>query len=83
MLTMPSIFSSYNWLLLLPALLAFLRTERLEGINWVYFFAMSLPFFTYPTRMLQDALLVVCLVALYLCYVPQAVINWKHKLQKN
>lgn len=82
MLTMPSIFSSYNWLLLLPALLAFLRTERLQGVNWLYFFAMTIPFFTYPTRVLQDGVLVVCLVVLYLCYLPQMVINWRSVLKK-
>lgn len=77
MLTMPSIFSSYNWLLLLPALVVFLKTERLEGANWLYFFAMSAPFFLYPTRVLQDAVLVICLVALYLCYLPQIYKNWR------
>ena len=81
MLTMPSIFSTYNWLLLLPALFVFLRTERLQGINWVYFFAMSAPFFLYPTRAIQDALLVICLVTLYLCYLPQILKNWRALLK--
>ncbi len=77
MLTMPSIFSSYNWLLLLPAMIAFFRTEALRGKNWIYFFAMTLPFFTYVPRVAQDALLVVCLLAIYALYLPEIVCNFR------
>jgi hypothetical protein len=76
MLTMPSIFSSYNWLLLLPALVLFLRSERLQGTNWIYFFAMVLPVFTYPPRVAQDALLVVCLLAIYGTYLVETGISF-------
>ncbi|MBQ9778633.1 MAG: DUF2029 domain-containing protein [Clostridia bacterium] len=81
MLTMPSIFSSYNWLLLLPALVLFLRTERLQGTNWIYFFAIALPFFTYPPRVLQDALLVVCLLAIYAAYLIETGISFAEFLR--
>lgn len=73
MLTMPSIFSSYNWLLLLPALVAFFRAEKLKGLNWAYFFLLTLPFFTYPPRAWQDAMLVACVVGIYLLYVVEAI----------
>jgi hypothetical protein len=73
MLTMPSIFSSYNWLLLLPALVAFFRAEKLKGLNWAYFFLLTIPFFTYPPRAWQDAMLVVCVVGIYLLYVVEAI----------
>lgn len=81
MLTMPSIFSSYNWLLLLPALVLFLRTERLQGVNWIYFFAMTLPFFTYPPRPAQDALLVVCLLVIYGAYLIETGVALKALLR--
>ncbi|MBQ8356495.1 MAG: DUF2029 domain-containing protein [Clostridia bacterium] len=77
MLTMPSIFSSYNWLLLLPALIAFFRSERLEGINWGYFAFLVIPFFTYPPRGWQDAILVVCMVGLYLLYVVESILHFR------
>ena len=77
MLTMPSIFSSYNWLLLLPALVAFFRTEKLKGLNWAYFFLLTTPFFTYPPRAWQDAMLVACVVGIYLLYAVEAVCNFR------
>jgi hypothetical protein len=73
MLTMPSIFSSYNWLLLLPALVAFFREEKLKGLNWAYFFLLTTPFFTYPPRAWQDAMLVVCVVGIYLLYAVETI----------
>ena len=77
MLTMPSIFSSYNWLLLLPALVAFLREEKLKGLNWAYFFLLTVPFFTYPPRAWQDAMLVVCVVGIYLLYTFEAICHFR------
>lgn len=53
-LSVPSIFSAYNWVLVLPALLAFLRTERLFGRNLLWFFAMATPFFTFLPKAYQD-----------------------------
>jgi hypothetical protein len=77
MLTMPSIFSSYNWLLLLPALVAFFREEKLKGLNWAYFFLLTTPFFTYPPRAWQDAMLVVCVVGIYLLYAFEAICHFR------
>ena len=82
MLTMPSIFSSYNWLLLLPALIAFFREEHLHGTNWIYFFGMTLPFFTFPPRPAQDPLEIVCLLALYFTYVAESLVCFCIKCRK-
>lgn len=73
MLTFSSIFSAYNWLLLLPALLTFMRTERLRGINWLYFFAMSLPFYIYIPKPLQDDGLIVLIALMITLSVIETV----------
>ena len=73
MLTFSSIFSAYNWLLLLPALLTFMRTERLRGINWLYFFAMSLPFYIYIPKPLQDNGLIVLIALMITLSVLETV----------
>lgn len=75
MLTMPSVFSSYNWLLLLPAIVMFFRSERLTGRNWIYFFLLTVPFYTYPPRPWQDPLLISAVVGLYLMAVIETVLN--------
>jgi hypothetical protein len=59
--------------LLLPALIAFLRTEKLKGLSFAYFFLLTLPFFTYPPRAWQDAMLVVCVVGIYLLYAVETI----------
>ncbi len=64
LLTFSSIFSAYNWLMLLPAFLAFMRTEKLQGINWVYFFSMSIPFYVYIPKPLQDNGLIVLMTVM-------------------
>lgn len=66
LLSIPSIFSSYNWLLTLPALLAFLRTERLCGTNWIYFFLLTIPSFTYLPEALQGNTLVALIAGIFL-----------------
>ncbi|MBQ9802158.1 MAG: DUF2029 domain-containing protein [Clostridia bacterium] len=73
LLTFSSIFSAYNWLLLLPALLAFVRTEPLRGINWVYFLLMSLPFFLFVPKAWQDNGLIVLLALLITLSLGQAL----------
>lgn len=65
LLTVSSIFSAYNFLLLLPALLLFLREGRLVGVRWVYFFLLSLPFYTFLPKAWQDNALI-ALIALLL-----------------
>ncbi|MBQ3056949.1 MAG: DUF2029 domain-containing protein [Clostridia bacterium] len=54
LLAVPSVFSAYNWVLMLPALLAFLRTERLVGRNILWFFLMATPFFVFVPKVYQD-----------------------------
>ena len=54
LLAVPSVFSAYNWVLMLPALLAFLRTERLVGRNILWFFLMATPFFVFVPKIYQD-----------------------------
>ena len=54
LLAVPSVFSAYNWVLMLPALLAFLRTERLAGRNILWFFLMATPFFVFVPKIYQD-----------------------------
>ena len=68
LLTVSSIFSAYNWLLFLPALLTFMRKERLQGMNVAYFFLMTLPFYIYVPKLLQDnALITLMAVIIALC----------------
>lgn len=59
LMTVPSIFGAYNWVLFLPALLAFLRTERrLSHLGWFYFFAISIPFYMFVPKPWQDNILI-------------------------
>ncbi len=73
LLTFSSIFSAYNWLLLLPALITFLRTERLFGINWAYFFLMSLPFYIYIPKPMQDNGLIVLIALMIALSVIESI----------
>ena len=57
-LTFSSIFSVYNWVLMLPALLEFFRKEKLEGVNILYFIAMVLPFCLYIPKVWQDNIII-------------------------
>ena len=61
LLTLSSVFSLYNWVLLLPALLLFLRGGRPKGTEWVYFWALSLPFALFLPKVWQDNLLIALL----------------------
>ena len=73
LLTFSSIFSAYNWLMLLPALLAFMRTEKLQGINWIYFFSMSIPFYVYIPKPLQDNGLIVLMTVMITLSVLEGI----------
>lgn len=73
-LTVPSIFSSYNWVLFLPALLTFFRTERLQGVNWLYFLLITAPFCFYLPKEWQDDLIIGIIAALcVLCAVDSII----------
>lgn len=74
-LTVPSIFSSYNWVLFLPALLTFFRTERLRGINWLYFLLMTVPFCLYLPKAWQDNLIIGMIAALCLLCAVDSIIS--------
>lgn len=76
LLTVPSIFSCYNWVLMLPALFTFLRTEKLRGINWVYFFAMSLPFYVFIPKIYQDNGVITLMVILIAFGVFDTLISY-------
>ena len=80
--TMPSIFSSYNWLLYLPAMFLFFATEKLRGRNLLYFFFLTIPFFTYPPRPWQDGILVTCLIGLFALHIFDAAQNWRRLLRE-
>lgn len=59
LLSIPSVFSAYNWVLFLPALLAFFREERPSPRNLVWLFLMALPFCLYLPKPRQDNGLIV------------------------
>ncbi|MBQ3483229.1 MAG: DUF2029 domain-containing protein [Clostridia bacterium] len=60
LMTVPSIFGAHNWILFLPALLAFLRTEKqLKGLNWLCFFLLSIPFYMFIPKPYQDNTMIV------------------------
>ena len=61
LLTLSSVFSLYNWVLLLPALLLLLQRGRPVGAEWVYFWALSLPFALFLPKMWQDNFLIALL----------------------
>ncbi len=58
LLCVPSIFSAYNWVLFLPSLLAFFRTERLDRRSAPWFLAIATPFFLYLPKVWQDHVLI-------------------------
>lgn len=82
LLTFSSIFSAYNWLMLLPALLAFMRTEKLRGINWVYFFAMTIPFYVYIPKPLQDNGLIVLMTVMITLSALEAIFTFSALLRQ-
>lgn len=73
-MTIPSIFSSYNWVLFLPALLTFFRTEKLEGINWLYFLLMTVPFCLYIPKAWQDNLIIGVIAALCVLCATDSIV---------
>lgn len=66
LLTLSSVFSVYNWVLLLPALLLLLRKERLTGDEILHFLALSLPFALFLPKVWQDHVLIVLLATMLL-----------------
>lgn len=77
LMSVASIFSSYNWLLILPAVLYFMRTEKLEGVNWLYFILMTAPFYYYFPKEWQGNFFVTLIVCLYLLCVGEAVLLFR------
>lgn len=65
LLCFSSIFSAYNWLLFLPALLALFENKCQHGLEKLYFWAISLPFFVYLPKPRQDNLLILLLSLLW------------------
>ena len=65
LLCFSSIFSAYNWLLFLPALLALFENKCQNGLEKLYFWAISLPFFVYLPKPRQDNLLILLLSLLW------------------
>lgn len=74
-LMMPSVFSAYNWVLVLPALLLFFRTEKLRGINILYYCMMVLPFFLYINKTYQDNIIIFCIAVLSLLCAGESVLG--------
>ncbi len=64
LMCIPSIFSAYNWVLFLPALLSLFRTERLGGRSTLWFFLMAAPFFVFVPKPLQDNALIALIAAI-------------------
>lgn len=54
--SVPSVTSLYAWIIFLIPLIAFMKTEKLRGINWVYFFAIIIPFLFIPKFISLDFL---------------------------
>ena len=82
LLCIPSIFSAYNWVLFLPALVSFFKTERLVGANTVWFFAMATPFFVYIPKPLQDNGLIALIALTVLLSVGCAVCDRRKNTPK-
>lgn len=70
---LPSIFSAYNWALFLPALLFFFRTEKLRGLNIVYFCLMTLPFCLFIEKAYQDNIIIGVIAVLSLLCAGESV----------
>lgn len=78
LLSIPSIFSLYNWLMVLPALLCFLREEQNKGLNVLYFFLMSAPFFLFWPRAWQGNGLISLLAAIILLsFAEGGILLWR------
>ena len=72
-LMIPSVFSAYNWALVLPGLLLFFRTEKLRGVNIAYFAAAVLPFCLYIDKIYQDNIIIACIAVLALLCAAESV----------
>lgn len=78
LMSVASIFSSYNWLLILPGMLMFFRTEKLKGLNWLYFILITLPFYYYFPKEWQGNMLVTLIVGLYILSVAESVVLFRN-----
>lgn len=54
--SIPPVTALYGWIIFFVPLFLFLKTEKLEGINWIYFFLMILPFTFIPEIISLDFL---------------------------
>ena len=82
-LMMPSVFSSYNWVLVLPALLLFFRTEKLRGINILYYCMMVLPFCLYIKKTYQDNIIIFCIAVLSFLCAGESVLGAVRYFRRN
>ncbi len=80
---LPSVFSVYNWVLVLPALLVFFRTEKLCGVNIAYYGAMVLPFCLYVNKAYQDNIVIACIAVLALLCAWESVCGAVHYFRRD
>ena len=73
LLCIPSVFSAYNWVLFLPALLSLFRSERLNFRTVLWLFLMGAPFFLYLPKPLQDNGLILLQAAIITLSALQAL----------
>lgn len=77
-LCVSSIYSPYNCILFLPALLQFLREEEVRGKNICYFLLLSLPFAFYAPKAWHDGVLVGAIALLAILCAVEALPNvWR------
>jgi len=79
LLCIPSVFSAYNWVLFLPALLAFFREERLDSRTVPWFLGVASPFFLYVPKPLQDNGLILLQAVIILLSLIEAICNRKRE----
>ena len=83
LLAVPSVFSAYNWVLMLPALLAFLRTERLVGRNILWFFLMATPFFVFVPKAYQDNGLIALIGGIIALSLLESIVLLRRRSREN
>ena len=82
LLCIPSIFSAYNWVLFLPALFSFFKTERLVGANMVWFFAMATPFFVFAPKVYQDNGLIALIGVIIALSLFESIGLWRQRSKR-
>lgn len=74
MLCIPSVFSSYNMMMMLIPLVLFLRQEKLQTPrDFLWFAGLSLPFVAYLPHPASDNLNIVCMAAMYVAAVWELI----------